>query len=122
MNWCLLNIFIIPMHIVFLYISYLVILNNPYLFCRYEEFEHAVDKKKYVSPVGFCSVYKFFAYPDKIRPRISQFFVLPSHQRKGIGSKLYHSVMNHMRGMTDVVDITGKNYPIIHKISVRSFT
>lgn len=75
---------------------------------RYEEFVNSEDNLQYVSPIGFCSVYKFFAYPDKVRPRISQFFVLPTHQRKGIGSKLYHTVVKYLRNMPEAVDITGK--------------
>lgn len=53
-------------------------------------------------------MYKFFAYPDKIRPRISQFLILPTHQRKGIGRKFYHTVVDHIRKMPEVIDITGK--------------
>lgn len=75
---------------------------------RYEEFEQSDDNMKYISPVGFCSVYKFYAYPEKIRPRISQFFVLPTHQRRGLGTKLYHTILTHLRGLPDVIDVTGK--------------
>lgn len=60
-----------------------------------------------ISPVGFCTIYKFYAYPDKIRPRISQFFILPTHQRRGLGTKLYENVINYLREQPEVVDITG---------------
>ncbi|KAJ8960557.1 hypothetical protein NQ318_013845 [Aromia moschata] len=56
------------------------------LYYVYEEFQHPETKATYRTPVGYCSVYKFFAYPNNIRTRISQFFILPSHQRRGIGS------------------------------------
>lgn len=78
-----------------------------YFFVSYEEFEHPVKKKVYRSPVGFCTVYRFFAFPNKFRARISQFFVLPSHQKRGIGSTLYEVVAKALRDMEDVVDITG---------------
>jgi len=39
--------------------------------------------------VGFITAYQFFSYPDHIRYRISQFFILPPYQRQGHGSKLY---------------------------------
>ena len=32
---------------------------------------------------GYATVYNFFAYPDHIRPRISQILVLPPFQRMG---------------------------------------
>lgn len=83
-------------------------LNVEWFCCRYEEFEHPEEKSTYISPIGFCSVYKFYAYPEHIRPRISQFFILPTYQRKGLGRKLYHTVVDHIRGMSNIVDITGK--------------
>jgi len=37
--------------------------------------------------VGYVTLYKFFAFPDSTRLRLSQIFVLPTHQRKGHGQK-----------------------------------
>ncbi|CAH1156120.1 unnamed protein product [Phaedon cochleariae] len=76
------------------------------IFYVYEEIIDPETKRSYITPVGFCSVYKFFAYPSNIRPRISQFFILPSHQRRGIGKMLYGTVMNKLRDMPEVVDVT----------------
>ncbi|CAH0559685.1 unnamed protein product [Brassicogethes aeneus] len=76
------------------------------IFYVYEEFNHPDTKKLMRSPVGFCTLYKFFHYPDKIRARISQYFILPTHQRRGIGSKMYKIVFEHLRNMPDVIDIT----------------
>lgn len=75
----------------------------------YEEFKHPVKKCLYRTPVAFCTIYKFYAYPDKIRPRISQFFVLPSHQRKGIGTKLFETVARLLRADDSVIDLAGFN-------------
>ncbi|XP_050306176.1 histone acetyltransferase type B catalytic subunit [Anthonomus grandis grandis] len=58
------------------------------------------------TPVGFCTVYMFYAYPSNIRARVSQFFILPSHQRQGIGTMLYETVSKHLRNMEEVIDIT----------------
>lgn len=47
--------------------------------------------------VGFSTVYRFYAYPNKVRPRISQFLILPPFQRMGLGTellKLMYSVYN----------------------------
>lgn len=78
-------------------------------FTRYEE--KRVGRNRMVHyPIGFCTVYQFFAYPDMIRPRISQFFILPPFQRMGLGSKLLQAVYNHILEMPNVLEITGKNY------------
>ncbi|XP_076257115.1 histone acetyltransferase 1 isoform X2 [Rhynchophorus ferrugineus] len=76
------------------------------IFYVYEEFEHPIKKKLYRSPLGFCTVYKFYAYPNNIRPRISQFFILPSHQRRGLGTVLYETVASTLRDMSNVIDLT----------------
>lgn len=38
--------------------------------------------------VGYSTVYLYYAYPEHIRPRISQMLVLPPFQKMGIGSKM----------------------------------
>nr|XP_023029651.1 histone acetyltransferase type B catalytic subunit [Leptinotarsa decemlineata]XP_023029652.1 histone acetyltransferase type B catalytic subunit [Leptinotarsa decemlineata] len=76
------------------------------IFYAFEEVFHPETGKPYITPVGYCTVYKFLAYPNKIRARISQFFVLPSHQKRGIGTSLYQTVFKHIQGIADVVDIT----------------
>ncbi|XP_030747562.1 histone acetyltransferase type B catalytic subunit [Sitophilus oryzae] len=76
------------------------------IFYIYEEFEHPITRKIYRTPVGFCSVYKFYAFPNNIRPRISQFFILPSHQKNGLGTALYETVASSLRSMNNVVDMT----------------
>ncbi|CAG9770377.1 unnamed protein product [Ceutorhynchus assimilis] len=75
-------------------------------FYVYEEFEHPKFKKIYRTPVGFCTIYKFYAYPRNIRARVSQIFVLPSHQKLRIGTALYETVAKNLRAMEEVLDIT----------------
>jgi len=58
------------------------------------------------SIVGYMTVYQYFAYPNKIRPRISQMLVLPPFQRKGHGVELLSSVYRHYISNIDAVDIT----------------
>jgi histone acetyltransferase 1 len=55
--------------------------------------------------VGYCTVYRYFAYPDKLRPRISQFLILPPFQRQGLGAHLLQSLYDRYRGQESVVDI-----------------
>lgn len=38
--------------------------------------------------VGYSTIYLYYAYPEHIRPRISQMLVLPPFQKMGIGSKM----------------------------------
>ncbi|KAJ1929863.1 histone acetyltransferase 1 [Tieghemiomyces parasiticus] len=39
--------------------------------------------------VGYATVHRFFNYPDRIRPRISQYLILPPYAGVGHGSTLY---------------------------------
>lgn len=55
---------------------------------------------------GYCTVYKYWAYPDKQRPRVSQILILPPFQKKGLGSRLLQTVYNYYLSRSDVVDIT----------------
>lgn len=45
--------------------------------------------------VGYASVYNYYAYPSNVRPRISQFFILPPFQRIGLGSRLLETIYTH---------------------------
>lgn len=56
--------------------------------------------------MGYCTVYKYWAYPDKQRPRVSQILILPPFQKKGVGAQLLQTVYNHYISRSDVIDIT----------------
>ncbi|VVC29550.1 Acyl-CoA N-acyltransferase,Histone acetyl transferase HAT1 N-terminal [Cinara cedri] len=75
------------------------------IFIIYEIFKNENGDKCY-SPVGYSTVYEYYAYPDKIRPRISQMLILPPFQRKGLCAKLLNSLYKHYATKADVVDIT----------------
>lgn len=55
---------------------------------------------------GYATVYHYYAYPNKIRPRISQMLVLPPFQRCGIGAELLQSVYHQYMCNPEVLDIT----------------
>lgn len=55
--------------------------------------------------VGLSTVYAFYVYPDQRRFRLSQAFVLPSEQGKGIGSAIVDAVFRVAKDR-HVVDIT----------------
>lgn len=60
------------------------------------------------APIGFITVYLYYAYPDKKRPRISQVLILPPYQRKGHGRRLLTAIYHDLRKDSRVRDITGR--------------
>lgn len=59
--------------------------------------------------VGYSTCYRFYAYPDKVRPRISQVFVLPTYQRQGHCSELIKSIYQEYVSRSDVLDMTAED-------------
>lgn len=74
---------------------------------RYEKFKNRVGNSCY-AVAGYCTVYEYYAYPDRKRPRVSQMLVLPPFQRRGLGARLLCTVYQHYRRLDSVLDITGK--------------
>ncbi|XP_046546607.1 histone acetyltransferase type B catalytic subunit-like [Haliotis rubra] len=56
--------------------------------------------------VGYMTVYNYYAYPEKIRPRISQVLILPPFQKQGHGAQLLQTFYNSCYSSSDVLDIT----------------
>eukprot|EP01117_Protostelium_nocturnum_P009451 TRINITY_DN3372_c0_g1_i1.p1 TRINITY_DN3372_c0_g1~~TRINITY_DN3372_c0_g1_i1.p1 ORF type:complete len:425 (+),score=162.04 TRINITY_DN3372_c0_g1_i1:366-1640(+) len=71
-----------------------------YIFEKQEKY----GQTKY-SFVGFTSVYKFYAYPNKIRKRISQALILPPFQGKNHGFYLLKAIYADSK-LESVKDIT----------------
>ena len=57
---------------------------------------------------GYVTVYQYYGYPDKMRPRISQMLILPPFQRKGLGSLLLDTAQKFYWKNDRVIDITGR--------------
>ncbi|XP_060573241.1 histone acetyltransferase type B catalytic subunit-like [Ruditapes philippinarum] len=55
---------------------------------------------------GYMTVYKYYAYPCRTRPRISQVLVLPPFQKQGHGAQLLQTFYNGCYGDSDILDIT----------------
>jgi len=70
----------------------------------YEKYHHD-DSYRYAF-VGYMTVYNYYAYPERIRPRISQVLVLPPFQRQGHGSQLLQCFYNRCYALPAVLDIT----------------
>ena len=56
--------------------------------------------------VGYATVYRYYAYPDRMRPRISQFLILAPFQKCGLGSRLLEAIYSHYKNDPKVFDIT----------------
>ncbi|KAJ1954041.1 histone acetyltransferase 1 [Dispira parvispora] len=63
------------------------------------------DQSVKYSIVGFTTVYNFFCYPDRVRPRISQFLILPPFAGQGHGTHLYEFLYQRWLQDPRVVDI-----------------
>ncbi|KAL5010392.1 hypothetical protein ScPMuIL_012697 [Solemya velum] len=55
---------------------------------------------------GYMTVYSYYAYPEKIRPRVSQALILPPFQRAGHGAQLLQTFYNDCATRANVLDIT----------------
>merc|ERR1711976_546366 len=68
-----------------------------FLFEEYAENRYAI--------AGYATCYRFFAYPNHTRPRISQILTLPPFQRMGHGRELMNIIYREYRQDT-VIDMT----------------
>ncbi|KAH9494842.1 histone acetyltransferase 1 [Bulinus truncatus] len=62
-------------------------------------------EQRYAS-AGYMTVYNFYAYPSRIRPRISQVLVLPPFQKMGLGARMIQTFYNICYNRPEVLDIT----------------
>lgn len=74
-------------------------------FVVYEKYSNEEGETRFAT-VGYASIYMYFHYPDKHRPRISQFLILPPFQRMGIGTRLLEQIYSHLQSNDKVCDIT----------------
>jgi len=73
-------------------------------FVVYEKYRNDIGYR--YAFVGYMTVYNYYAYPERIRPRISQVLVLPPFQRQGHGSKLLQCFYDHCYVLPEILDIT----------------
>ncbi|CAG0915935.1 unnamed protein product [Notodromas monacha] len=74
-------------------------------FILYEKYKDETGVPRY-AVAGYSTIYEYYAYPDKRRPRISQFLILPPFQRFGLGTELLRSVYRYYQCSPLIVDIT----------------
>lgn len=69
---------------------------------------------------GYATVYKYYVYPDRTRPRVSQMLLLPPYRRNGLGTKLLQSIYDYYMKQQQTLDITAED-PDEDFISMRDF-
>uniref|UniRef100_A0A182JIJ8 Histone acetyltransferase type B catalytic subunit n=1 Tax=Anopheles atroparvus TaxID=41427 RepID=A0A182JIJ8_ANOAO len=80
-------------------------------FTVYERYEadnnnEAATEPRYAT-VGYLAAYKYYSYPNKVRPRISQILILPPFQKLGIATRLIeHTTYEYFSKLDNVADIT----------------
>ncbi|RZF43934.1 hypothetical protein LSTR_LSTR006742 [Laodelphax striatellus] len=68
--------------------------------------KYSSDGAVMYSVAGYTTVYEYYAYPNHVRPRISQVLVLPPHQKQGICTRLLNAIYDHYKADDGVLDIT----------------
>lgn len=58
---------------------------------------------------GYATVYCYYAYPDKTRPRVSQMLILPQYRRNGLGTTLLQSIYDYYKKQPATLDITAED-------------
>ncbi|KAJ3591774.1 hypothetical protein NHX12_006906 [Muraenolepis orangiensis] len=70
--------------------------------------------------VGYMTVYNYYVYPDKTRPRVSQMLVLPPFQGEGHGAQLLEAIHRFYCTVPKVQDITAED-PSESYVKLRDF-
>lgn len=58
---------------------------------------------------GYATVYRYYAYPDKMRPRVSQMLLLPPYRRNHLGTTLLQSIYDYYKKLPATLDITAED-------------
>uniref|UniRef100_A0A672JK77 Histone acetyltransferase type B catalytic subunit n=1 Tax=Salarias fasciatus TaxID=181472 RepID=A0A672JK77_SALFA len=78
------------------------------------------DGETLYATVGYMTVYNYYVYPDKTRPRVSQMLILPPFQGEGHGAQLLEAVHRFYCGLPKVQDITAED-PSDNYVNLRDY-
>uniref|UniRef100_A0AAY4ETB4 Histone acetyltransferase type B catalytic subunit n=1 Tax=Denticeps clupeoides TaxID=299321 RepID=A0AAY4ETB4_9TELE len=78
------------------------------------------DGETLFATVGYMTVYNYYVYPDKTRPRVSQMLILPTYQGEGHGAQLLEAVHRFYCTSPKVQDITAED-PSENYVKLRDF-
>lgn len=70
----------------------------------FEKFKNSKSADQW-AVAGFSTVFRFYAYPEMMRPRISQMLVLPPFQKIGLASELLQNIVRQYQ-TKNVLEIT----------------
>lgn len=79
-------------------------------FYRYEAVSIPGMTEPQYAFLGYMTVYKFYAYPANLRPRLSQVLILPPFQGKGHATELLQAFYRDFIHVPNVCDITGERH------------
>ncbi|VDP95545.1 unnamed protein product [Trichobilharzia regenti] len=74
----------------------------------YENVDQKADGKSKYTFIGYMTIYKFYAYPRNLRPRVSQVLILPPFRNNGHATQLLETFYRDFVPMWDVIDIAGE--------------
>lgn len=98
-------------------------------FIVFEKYNPSLNEDPQATPIssddryyfaGYASVYRYYAYPDRTRPRVSQMLLLPPYRRNGLGTALLQSIYDYYAKQPSTLDITAED-PDEEFISMRDF-
>ncbi|XP_041117792.1 histone acetyltransferase type B catalytic subunit-like isoform X4 [Polyodon spathula] len=78
------------------------------------------DGETLFATVGYMTVYNYYVYPDKTRPRVSQMLILPPFQGEGHGAQLLEAIHRYYLTAPKVLDITAED-PSESYVKLRDF-
>ncbi|XP_068619673.1 histone acetyltransferase type B catalytic subunit [Battus philenor] len=74
-------------------------------FTVFEKYQSSDGDVRYAT-AAYATVYRYYAYPRHIRPRVSQVLTLPPYRKMGLCAQLLQTIYSHFIPQTEVVDIT----------------
>ncbi|OWR50736.1 histone acetyltransferase type B catalytic subunit [Danaus plexippus] len=74
-------------------------------FTVFEKCRNSVGEYRY-SVAAYTTVFRYYAYPNNVRPRVSQVLTLPPFRKMGICANLLQAIYSHFIAQPEVVDIT----------------
>ncbi|KAM4697531.1 histone acetyltransferase type B catalytic subunit isoform 2-T2 [Rhinophrynus dorsalis] len=78
------------------------------------------DGETLFATVGYMTVYNYYVYPDKTRPRVSQMLILPPFQGEGHGAQLLETVHRYYISSPQILDVTAED-PSENFVRLRDF-
>ncbi|CAF4916101.1 unnamed protein product [Pieris macdunnoughi] len=74
-------------------------------FTMFEKYSSSEGDIQYAT-AAYATVYRYYAYPCHLRPRISQVLTLPPFRKLGLCAELLQAIYSHFIIMPEVLDIT----------------